>query len=496
MPVAESLLERLSLPSRYEILARTIGPEVIRLLHPPAENTRHALEDAASAIESMGEGLFVPLFADSGTGKTTLAENVGVFAATQYAQTLTYNANGPITAAGLRDALAQFRRDNLDANESRVVPINIDDREGNPASSAELAEIKRFLRSEGGSRSLIFWPETTHQVAQQLAEKYRAVAGALPIAIPVTAEGPPKDAWSALTAQVLLLANEVDSLELLLDLDSYDPEAFLTMGDYLREISTDFNRRKAEIRRATIKPLALTIVFVSQTASHGVLSTLSSSRRFGMLDPSALIEACNGTVTGRWWNDRRGLLVQTIVALDAHVLSVPPTLATSVWRKYGPMESQTALADLGISQRSPADVENYLARSDLGRRVDRQSRSVNETRGNPARDSATAFAAYAENIGFSGARDKELNKALAKAVEYHYSSQTDQPVVGAEAAVPFLPSLIPDISIAGSDDAHCLELTYRTGDFLSSTNRSTIAKYCLDKLKNYARALGWVAPGE
>lgn len=489
--VADNLLEKLVLPSRYEVLSREIGPEVVRLLHPPTPATLHSLEDAAAAINSMGEGLFAPLFAESGTGKTTLAENVGVFATSQFTKTLPYKGN--INAREMESTLKTFVRDELVANESRVIPINIDDREGNPATGAELAEIKRFLRSEIGSRSLILWPETDEQRAVDLAHAYRVVAGELPIEIPLRPEGPPKEVWGQLAEQVLLLANEVDSLELLVDMSAYVPDEFQTMGDYLRRVSRDFNAKKAEIRRATVKPIALTIVFASQTPGHGVLSTLTSSRRFGMLDPSALIEACSGTVVGRWWNDHRGLLVQTIVALDAHVVSAAPTMSLAVWRKYAPAASTTVLADLGVTPRSPADVESYIGRSDLGRRLDGQIRSINETRGNPALDAQVAFGLYAEHVGFGGAKDKELNKAFKSALEYRYASREAPPQVHAETGLPFLPSLIPDISIVSGEDAHCLEFTYRSGDFLSTSKRSAVAKYCLEKLQNYARELGWIS---
>jgi hypothetical protein len=276
---------------------------------------------------------------------------------------------------------------------------------------------------------------------------------------------------------------------------SYEPNQFHTMGDYLRRVSRDFNARKAEIRRATVRPVALTIVIASQTPGHGVLSTLTSSRRFGMLDPSALIEACSGTAIGRWWNEHRGLLVQTIVALDAHVVSAAPTLSLALWRKYAPEATQATLSDLGITARSPADVESYLARSDLGRRLDGQVRSINETRGNPAPDAQVAFGLYAENVGFGGARDKELNKAFAAALEYRYAGRGETPTVAAEQALSFIPRLIPDLSIVNSKGAHCLEFTYRSGDFLSSGKRAAVAKYCLEKLQGYARELGWVAPG-
>lgn len=82
------LLETLSLPSRYEPLVQEIGPEVLRLLMDPAAGTLHVLEEAAEAVQTTAEGVFVPVYAVPGTGKTTLAENLFMFLASRYTKTL------------------------------------------------------------------------------------------------------------------------------------------------------------------------------------------------------------------------------------------------------------------------------------------------------------------------------------------------------------------------------------------------------------------------
>ncbi|MFK4730000.1 hypothetical protein ROT00_09965 [Agromyces mediolanus] len=487
------LLTSLSLPSRYEALVRTIGPEVLRLLVPPATGTMSVLEEAAEAIRSLHEGLFLPIYADSGTGKTTLAENLSLFAPKLFAPTLSYA--GDVSATSISHALTLHRRDQLPANDSRVIPINVDHREGAPPTDVELAQIKRFLRQDEGHNVLLIWPDTSRDVAATMSAAYRQVAGVLPLSIPVSVSGPPEDTWSDLAAQTLTLANGVDSLENLVDLGAYDPTAFGSLGDFLKQIAVDFNTRKLELAKATVRDVRLTVVWVSESQGHGVLSTLSSSKRFGMLDPSALVQACSESVIGQWWDSHRGLLVQTIVALDAHVVAVSPPLALAVMSRFGTSEYQQALTDLKFAKRTRTDVATYLGRSDLGRRLAGEVRAVGEGRGNPAEEARLTFETIADSIGFQGARDKQLNRAFASAIEE--SLKMDKPVATAtESALSFLPSLIPDVAIDDHAVAHCLEFTYRKGDFLTSKNRSAIAQYCLTKLKNYARAMGWLGGGE
>lgn len=487
----EHLLAGLSLPSRYEPLVARIGPEVLNLLVPPATATLDVLEEAGEAVRSLGEGLFLPIYAESGTGKTTLAENLTVFLGTRFTGTLTYT--GAVTADAMQEALDWFIADSVAPNDLRVIPINVDHREGRPPTPAEVSEIKRFLRAGLGQRVLLIWPETTESLAREMAKNYRQIAGVVPLDLPVSVAGPAPDTWTGLAAQTLQLANQVDSLDELVDFGGYDVGEFHSLGDFLKQIAIDFNRQRLAMVRATKKPVELTILFVSETAGHGILSTLTSSRRFGMLDPSALIQACSDSVIGQWWDGHRGLLVQTIVALDAHAFSVSPTLSLAVLRRYGPADVQDALAGLGYTLRTPGEVSTYLNRSDFGRRLAGQQRAVAEGRGNPAEEARVVFETFQQYVGFQSARDKQMNQAFAEAIRFLYSKADKPPTVQSEKGLPFLSSLIPDLSVVSDDQARCIEFTYRKGDFLHARSRSVIAQYCLTKLKNYARGVGWLA---
>ncbi len=237
----QHVLGNLSLPSRYEPLVAKIGPEVLRLLLPPAEGTVHVLEEAADAVISLNEGLFLPIHAVSGTGKTTLADNLTLFLPGRYTKTMTFDA--VVSAGALTIALDAFVGTLL-ANEGRVIPINIDHREGRPATSHEVTEIKRFLRQGAGQRALVVWPETDEAKALEMSSAYRQVAGVVPLNIPIAVAGPPVESWSGLAAQTLQLANQVGSLEHFVDLNAYDVASFRSLGDYLRQIALDSNGRK------------------------------------------------------------------------------------------------------------------------------------------------------------------------------------------------------------------------------------------------------------
>ena len=157
--MVEHVLSTLSLPSRYEPLVNKIGVEVLRLLHPPAAETLHVLEEAAEAVRSLEEGLFLPIYAKPGTGKSTLAENLTLFLGDRFTPTLSFK--GDLSAGALNRELEAFRARKLTANDERVVPVNIDHREGKPASSRKSPKPSGFCATASDSAPLPSGPRRT-----------------------------------------------------------------------------------------------------------------------------------------------------------------------------------------------------------------------------------------------------------------------------------------------------------------------------------------------
>jgi hypothetical protein len=99
------LLRQLRLPSRYESLVAAVGADVARLLVEPSETTLDVFRRAALHIRSRGRGLFLPIYADSGTGKTTLISNLAAWVPEEYGPTARL-AGGEVSADRLRQAVA------------------------------------------------------------------------------------------------------------------------------------------------------------------------------------------------------------------------------------------------------------------------------------------------------------------------------------------------------------------------------------------------------
>jgi len=113
-----------------------------------------------------------------------------------------------------------------------------------------------------------------------------------------------------------------------------------------------------------------------------------------------------------------------------------------------------------------------------------------EARGTPGDEATAAFQLLAES-GFNLGKDKNLNGVMAIGIDHLlHDSEIPFERVTAEEKLPFCP-LIPDNAVYFENRVQCVEYTWRKSDFLSSNYRSTVAQYILEKLKNYARELGW-----
>ncbi|WP_158372826.1 hypothetical protein [Cellulosimicrobium cellulans] len=484
----QHLLEELKFPSRYERLVDQLGTDVARLLVSPGAQTHDEFEAVAYAIDQGDEGLLCPMYALPGTGKTTLAQNLGSFHKTLYGPTLKYS--GDLTTTALSAAVRAHRAETMAANDERLTPVNIDSREALPPAAMELAEIKQFLRTSDGAKVAILWPTTKREVAQTMSRQFEEIAGTVPVHLPLEVQGPPVETWRNIAADTVRLVNHVDSLELLINPADYDPNEHTSIGSYLRAMSGDFMKRRLELLRSTRKPLSLTIVFGSESNDAGILSQLTSSTRYGLLDGSALVGITKDSTVGQWWDARRGLLTQTIVQLDAHAFALSPTTTIAMLRQFGNEDVRRDLATLNFKPKGTNACRTSIGRSDLGRHLAGERRSAYEARGNPGDASVTAFGLLVENGLINNNRDRLLNKSIAMALHDYLGASDSTLEVVAERSLDGT-SLIPDVSIITDKMAHGIEYAWRTGDYLVAKNRSACAIYILTKLKNYATSMGW-----
>lgn len=484
----QHVLNQLTLPDRYETLRDHLGEDVANLLVQPSAANIDVISKLADEIRTRQEGILVPLSGSTGVGKTTFAMNATQWVPGSFTQSLQYE--GALEFEALSRAVTEFAK-GLPADNTRIVPVNIDHRENNPPSDAELAAIKRFLRTNVAKVPVIlFWPETDAGIAQSLADRYVGIAGNASVDLPLVCEGPPKETWQELARHTLSLSNDIAQLEELgVDPCDYAVGEFHTLGAFLRKISTDFNRHVQELRADLEKPVSIAIVFASESSEPGVLTQLTSTSKYGLLDGYALIAVTPQSEVGRWWDSRRGLLTRTIVQLSASALCLSPTSASSCIRNFS--DEMPLFDQVGYRRYGPARGVRDLLRSDLGKFLTNSPLSRFESRGTPGDEATAAFQLLAEE-GFNLGKDKDLNGIMAQGIEdLLKNAELEYEEVKSEEKLPFCP-LIPDNAIYFSTHVQCIEYTWRKGEFLDGGKRATVAQYILTKLRNYAREMGWV----
>jgi len=485
----EHILKELYLPDRYERLVERLGHEVVQVLVPPPTPIADALERCYLAVRTRDEGLFVPLYGTSGAGKTTLAASLTHFFPSAYAPTAVHD--GKVTYDALSETAENALRDRK-ADDRRILPISIDNRESDPPTTAELAAIKRFVRNaKTPIRSLIIWLDTSKENCQDMAQQFEDVAGPSPVALPLIFEGPPRSMWQDVTTNTLRLVNSVESLEELgINPRDYDPKAYYSLGNFLRKISGDFDDRRFKLLKETQRPLSLVVVFASESQEPGILTQLTSTSRYGLVDGHALVSVTPTSELGKWWSLRHGLLTRAIVQLNVHAFCLPPSAAVGVLRRYGPDKARKLLHKNGVRQLGLSRLNLAIERSDMGKYFAGAPIRAYEARGTPAKLSVKAFAAVAKS-GFVYGKDKALNEGFASAMrEYLKHRNVKHEKVTAEKQLSFC-GLTPDNALYMETGVQCIEYHWRTGDFLVSANRAEVASYILRKIRDYVRQLEW-----
>lgn len=483
------LLRDLKLPDRFERVRTLLGPEVTKILVPPSSANSAALLNLALNVASRGEGAFVPVVGDSGAGKTTLSLSIGTFLPREFTPSVEHK--GEVSYDSLNDTVRTLRT-SLASNDHRIVPVVIDHREGSGPSSSELSAIKRFHRAPSiGARAVVLWPDTSADIATDMAQRYVAIADEPAIKLPMVVEGPPRETWTEIAINTLQVCNSVPSLaELGVDPAAYNPDEFTTIGRYMRRLSTEFNANLTRLITSTQKAITIVVVFVTEQQDPGVLDRLCNSTRYGLLDAAALLAATPDSIIGSWWAARRGLLIQCILQLNAHAFALTPPASVLSLRQFGPNNIITDLNGLGISSPGPKLLHQTWSRTDLGKFINGTLTSTREDRGTPADTTTSAFQLLAES-GFTAGKDKSLNKAMEEALRgYMASAGVRCSESNSETQLPFC-GLIPDNAFYIDDSVMCIEYTWRKGNFLGSANKSGVATYILQKLQAYARQLGW-----
>lgn len=460
------LLGRLTLPDRYESLVSLLGNEVARLLMPPVQENIDGLGRVVEEARSSRKGVFVPVLGRSGIGKTTLISSLAQWFPKEIAETLTYQ--GAIHNDEMIEAVQNCLK-RRDANDKRILALLVDHREGDPPTTAELAQIKRFIREcPDDCINIVFWPDTIEANSRAMSTNFEQIAGTQAIPLPFNVCGPQREAWSDIARQTLELSNNMSDITRLgVDPNDYDPSNFYTIGEYIGHVRREFLLLREKLKNELEKPVEIIIAFACENTTPGVISDFTNHSEYGLLGANALLHIHQGAV-GRWWAGRRSLLTRAIIQLNVRCIALSPSTSMSLLRNCGDQDNKL-FAEAGLRRYGPARAHFDLSRSDLGRFLLQQPATRHEGRGTPPKNALTAFQCLAKE-GFYLGKDKKHNHTLARGIDgFLKENAAEFLAVHSESSLPFA-SIQPDIWIDRPNGIQAVEVTWRKGRFLDSYN--------------------------
>lgn len=235
----------LRVPDRFEGL-RDAGSGALRAIIAPVYESLKSLDRRFVDMRAAGRGSFIVLRGETGAGKSTFLDTVGLFRVGVVTERIPSDADIP-------DALRQIEP----ATEPRLLVL--EGREALGEVSREQLEagmhaINSFVRSDAGKDTVIVWPANTDDLAQLLAEIAQSIGAEALLGVDESVEwfsGPPQTEFVGIAERTVAALNEGASLAALGISAEHAHELVAqaaTIGRYLALIRSALIENEARVR--------------------------------------------------------------------------------------------------------------------------------------------------------------------------------------------------------------------------------------------------------
>lgn len=491
------------LPKRYEILERQVhekGGEMSKIIRKIDAASSH-LESLLGKISVGGTGQFQLFVGESGSGKTTFLRTLPDF----YDKLNSYYFS---RNHFFKDIISKIKSSShIDGFKVFI----IDERDNPIVNETELREffedLRVLFRTKEGN-VLVIWPITDTKAAKIIGD----------IAWEVGKEsispnsGPQYNFFGLNKSLYFDVADDtIRSLNNGESLDSFGITKEIT-DDLLKKCSTigqfyskieDFaiqiNEKTWKILEEKVRPKIWVLVpgdtsteleRTVRSLTQGIDSKVDIDRMCAYLDDDS-----NKSAYLNDWRKRRTDAGFLFRFLDVRLFSVSPNLALSAVRVYGADSTKSNLKKKSEAKKICHDL---VRRSDFYRALTNQTDSSKKSVRATKEEAQSEYLRLQQNAK-SG--DRELNKAVAKAIEAVLEEDGFKGIsIKCEKQELRGTNLKPDIEIDLSiTEVVCFELTWRTsgkevpGEI--STKQNTlgtghIQKYILEKVMEFVKELG------
>jgi len=474
MESATNEREDLYVPDRFEGL-RGVGTEALRSIIVPVPSSLSLLANRFEHIRAARQGGLLILRGETGAGKTTFLNTVGLFLGGVVSERVLREFN-PDSAFALLEPTLSPRIIVLEGREALgEVSRN--------ALEALLHNTNSFVRSEAGRLTLVVWPTNTEELTHVLRELATQVGGEalLGVGQPVSDfRGPPPEEFRSIAERTVATLNEGASLAALgISEEQADElaERARTIGQYLALVRNALLENGAHVRRLLpIEQFRLWTVVIAGNDPDGDVAALTrGGSAYADIDRLMTATSANIVKELKKHPDTLGILGSV---LDARIVHLDRMTALAIARQFGDDELHAAMKAANMSTAPDARALERLAASELGLIMSGQSLGTRRRGSKPGGGTETAFMSLA-NIARTS--DGALNRAIGRAlVEGGYASTADiEKDLGTEL------SYQSDLYVVRESGPVRLEIMWR-----STTGRAEIANYVLMKLGNYGKAIG------
>lgn len=475
MPIPVSpLREDLNVPDRYEGLSAA-GSGVLRLIISPVTDTLTIVDRRFADLRAARRGGLMVLRGETGAGKSTFLNTVGLF------------RNGVVTEriAG-NDDVPSFLESAGETTAPRIIVLEGREALGEVARAsleASMHAINSFVRTDAGRDTLVVWPTNTDDLTLDLAEIATTLGAEALFGVGEPFEhfsGPNKQDFVAIAAKTVAALNEGASL---VALGISDERAFElamgapTIGNYLALIRNELLANGANVRGllATEQFRVWTVVIAGNDPEGDVAALTRGGLAYADIDRLMTATGANVVKELKKQPDKVGILG---TVLDARILYLDMLTALAVARQYGDGQLHEFMKAQGMSTQSDASAADRLKASELGLILTSSTLGTRKRGSKPGGGTQAAFNNLAE---IARTNDGACNRAIGAGlvgVELAQSYETEKSL-GTDL------TYLTDLFLTVGGEPVRVEFMWR-----KTTSRAEIANYVLVKLGNYGRAVG------
>jgi energy-coupling factor transporter ATP-binding protein EcfA2 len=466
----------LFLPDRFDMLQRRASSQLDSIV-VPVEAALSKIKRLHVDLGAAGRGAFLLLRGDSGSGKSTFLNTVGLFLSDVEVKSIPREESVETILRGEGETSEKLR---LIIIEGRDALREVS------ASELESAihEVNSFLRSKRGERTIVVWPVNTDDLEHAVIETCRRVGSdaLLGVAEPsFRFSGPPKSQFLDIASRTLATLNQGASLA---DLGVSEVRAkelvenAPTIGHFLGLLRKDLLANQAGIEQLLDKERCrLWVVVVAGNDPEGDVGGLTRGAS-SAADIERLMGATNANIIQDFkkFPEKLGILG---AVLDAKILHLPSVTALAISRDFADTKLTDLMVGKGLSVARKMDAGSRLLQSDLARALS-SSPMGTRTRGpKPGSNTVEAFRKLTE---IAAKADQPLNAALGRALQNLALIDKFETERDLGQGLTRYTDVVCSSSTLGIVR---IEVMWR-----ASCGRADIANYALTKLYNYGSAIG------